>query len=110
MPNTYSWSFPTLSAYPSTEGETDVVFTVHWVLNGTDGNGHNGSVYGTVPVTYVAGDPFTPYADLTEAQVQSWTTTTLGAEQVAALEANINAQIQQQISPTSVNLPPPWSA
>ena len=110
MPNTYSWSFPTLSAYPSTEGETDVVFTVHWVLNGTDGNGHNGSVYGTVPVTYVAGDPFTPYADLTEAQVQSWTTTTLGAEQVAALEANINAQIQQQITPTSVNLPPPWSA
>jgi len=110
MPNTYSWSFPTLSAYPSTEGETDVVFTVHWVLNGADGNGHNGSVYGTVPVTYVAGDPFTPYADLTEAQVQDWTTTTLGAEQVAALEANIAAQIQQQISPTSVNLPPPWSA
>lgn len=41
---------------------------------------------------------------------EGWTTTTLGAEQVAALEANIDAQIQQQITPTSVNLLPPWSA
>ena len=110
MANTYTWSFPTLTAYPQSEGQTDVVYTVHWTLTGTDGNGHTGSVYGTVGLTYVAGSPYTPYADLTEAQVQNWTTTTLGAEQVAALEANINAQIQQQITPTSVNLPPPWSA
>ena len=110
MSNTYTWSFPTLTAYPSDAGQTDVVFTVHWVLTGTDGNGHTGSVYGTVGVTYTAGEPFTPYAQLTEAQVQGWTTTALGAEQVAALEANIDAQIQQQITPTSVNLPPPWSA
>ena len=110
MSNTYTWSFTTLTAYPSDAGQTDVVFTVHWVLTGTDGNGHTGSVYGTVGVTYTAGEPFTPYAQLTEAQVQGWTTTALGAEQVAALEANIDAQIQQQITPTSVNLPPPWSA
>jgi hypothetical protein len=110
MSNTYTWSFPTLTAYPQAEGQTDVVFVVHWVLNGTDGNGHNGSVYGTVNLTYEAGSPFTPYAQLTEAQVQGWVTTALGAEQVAALEANIDQQIQQQITPTSVNLLPPWSA
>jgi len=109
MSNTYTWSFPTLTAYPQAEGQTDVVFIVHWVLTGTDGT-YTGSVYGTVGLTYVAGSPYTPYADLTEAQVQGWTTTALGAEQVAALEANIDAQIQQQITPTSVNLPPPWSA
>ena len=110
MSNTYTWSFPTLTAYPQSEGQTDVVYTVHWMLTGTDGNGHTGSVYGTVGLTYVAGSPYTPYADLTESQVQAWTVEALGAEQVAALEANIAAQIQQQISPTSVNLPPPWSA
>ena len=109
MATTYTWSFPTLTAYPQSEGQTDVVYTVHWVLNGTDGT-YTGSVYGTVGLTYVAGSAYTPYADLTEAQVQGWTTTALGAEQVAALEANIDAQIQQQITPTSVNLPPPWSA
>jgi len=110
MANTYTWSFPTLTAYPSYESQTDVVYTVHWVLNGTDGNGHNGSVYGTVGLTYVAGTPFTPFAQLTESQVQGWVTEALGPEQVAALEASIDQQIQQQITPTSVNLPPPWSA
>ena len=110
MSNTYTWSFPTLTAYPTYESETDVVFTVHWVLSGTDGNGHEGSAYGTVGVTYEAGAPFTPYAQLTEDQVQAWVTTALGPEQVAALEANIAAQIQEQITPTVVNLPPPWSA
>jgi hypothetical protein len=110
MSNTYTWFFPTLSAYPSYEGETDVVFTVHWVLNGTDGDGHNGSVYGTVPVTYVASEPFTPYASLTETQVTSWTTEGLGADRVAELQANIDNQISQQVSPTVVDLPPPWAA
>ena len=109
MSITYTWSFPTLTAYPQDAGQTDVVYTVHWVLTGTDGT-YTGSVYGTVGVTYTQGEPFTPYADLTEAQVQGWTTTALGAEQVAALEANIANQIQQQITPTSVNLPPPWQS
>jgi len=108
MANTYTWSFPTLTAYPTYESQTDVVYTVHWVLSGTDGNGHNGSVYGTVGLTYVAGSPYTPFAQLTESQVQGWVTSALGATQVSALEANIDQQIQQQITPTSVNLTPPW--
>lgn len=110
MANTYTWVITAMDAYPQQEGQTDVVFTVHWTLNGTDGNGHNGSVYGTVGVTYTAGEPFTPYAQLTQAQVTGWVTAALGAEQVAAYETNIDQQIQQQIAPTSVNLLPPWSA
>ena len=109
MSITYTWNITAMDCYPQSEGQTDVVFTVHWTLNGTDGT-YNGSVYGTVGVTYTAGEPFTPYAQLTEAQVQGWTTASLGAEQVAALEANIDQQIQQQITPTSVNLTPPWGA
>ena len=61
-------------------------------------------------LAYVAGSPFTPYAQLTESQVQGWVVDAMGPTQVAALEANIDGQIQQQITPTSVNLPPPWSA
>ena len=110
MTNTFTWTFPTLTAYPSYEGQTDVVFTVHWVLTGTDGNGHSGSVYGTVGVTYAAGSPFTPYASLTEEQVQTWVVDALGEEQVADYKANIDNQISQQVSPTIVDLPPPWAA
>jgi len=109
MANTYSWSFPVLTSYPTYESQTDVVYVVHWVLNGTDGNGHDGSVYGTQSVTYEAGSPFTPYANLTEPQVQGWVTDAMGPDRVAELQANIDGQIQQQISPTSVNLPPPWA-
>ena len=110
MPNTYTWTFPALTAYPEYASQTDVVYTVHWVLMGDDGNGHTGSVYGTQALAYVAGSPFTPYAQLTEAQVQGWVTEAMGPTQVVALEANIDGQIQQQITPTSINLPPPWSA
>ena len=78
------------------------------MLNGTDGNGHFGSVYGTVGVTYVAGEPFTPYASLTESQVTAWVIENLGAERVAELETNISNQIQQQVSPSVINLSPPW--
>ena len=109
MSVTYTWNITAMDCYPQSEGQTDVVFTVHWTLNGTDGT-YNGSVYGTISVTYVAGEPYTPYNQLTQSQVIGWVTTALGAEQVAALEANIDAQIQQQITPTSVNLPPPWNA
>jgi hypothetical protein len=67
--NTFTWVITALDCYPQDAGQTDVVFTCHYTLNGTDGNGHNGSVYGTVGVTYTAGEPFTPYAQLTQAQV-----------------------------------------
>ena len=60
-------------------------------------------------LAYVAGSPFTPYAQLTESQVQGWVTEAMGPTQIAALEANIDAQILQKIAPTSVNLPPPWA-
>jgi len=109
MSVSYTWTFPILTAYSQYEEQTNVVYTVHWVLTGTDGT-YTGSVYGTVGLTYVAGSPYTPYNQLIEDQVKGWTLTALGAQQVAQLEATIDAQIQHQIAPTSVDLSPPWSA
>jgi hypothetical protein len=98
-----------MDAYPEQDGETDVVFTVHWTLSATDGT-YNGSVYGSVGVTLDEGSTFTPYAELTEAQVVGWVQTALGAEQVAAYEANVAEQIANQINPPVVTPPLPWSA
>lgn len=108
MANTYTWSFPTLTAYPTDAGQTDVVHTIHWVLTGTDGT-HTASIYDSVNVTYTAGDSFTSYADLTEAQVQGWTEAALGDERVIELKASLDAQIVQLITPTSINLSIPWA-
>ena len=109
MPITNTWNIQQLDCYPELDGDTDVVFTVHWQLNGTDGT-YNGSVYGTVGVTLDPDAPFTPYADLTEAQVIGWVQTALGEEQVAAYEANVAQQIADQANPPVVTPPLPWGA
>ena len=108
MTITNVWNIVRLDAYPELDGETDVVFTCHWVLNGTDGT-YNGSVYGSVGVTLDPDAPFVPYADLTQAQVIGWVQDALGEEQVASYEANVAQQIADQINPPVVTPPLPWS-
>lgn len=108
MPVTNTWSVAQMDCYPVYEGETDVVFTVHWLLVGYEG-GVTGSVYGSCGVTLDAGASFTPYADLTQDQVIGWVQAALGAEQVAALEANVAQQIADKINPPVVTPPLPWA-
>ena len=108
MAITNTWSVVQMDAYPEYEDETDVVFNVHWTLVGTDGT-YNGSVYGSVGVSLDEGSTFTPYADLTEAQVIGWVQAALGEEQVASYEANVAQQIADQIDPPVVTPPLPWA-
>jgi hypothetical protein len=109
MPITNTWAVVQMDCYPELDGETDVVFTVHWTLTGTEA-GFTGSVYGSVGVTIDEGSTFTPYEDLTEAQVIGWVQDALGDEQVAAYEANVAQQINDQVVPPVVTPPLPWSA
>lgn len=107
MTTTYTWAVVQMDCYPEADGETDVVFTVHWTLTGSDGT-YTGSVYGSQAVTVDPAAPFTPYADLTQDQVIGWVQAAMGAEQVAAYEANIAQQIADQINPPVVTPPLPW--
>ena len=109
MAITNTWNVVQMDCYPQADGETDVVFTVHWTLTGTDGT-YTGSVYGSQAVSIDPDVPFTPYADLTEAQVIGWVQAAMGTEQVAAYEANVAQQIANQINPPVVTPPLPWSA
>lgn len=109
MITTLTWNVVQMDAYPEKDGLTDVVFSVHWGLTGDDNDGHTGYVYGSVGVTLDPSAPYTPYADLTLDQVIGWVKDALGAEQVASLEANVAAQIEQQINPTVVTPPLPWA-
>ena len=112
MAITNTWGVVQMDAYPEYEGETDVVFTVHWNLTGTEtvsGTTYTGYVYGSVGVSLDEGSTFTPYADLTEAQVVGWVQDALGEEQVASYEANVAQQIEDQINPPVVTPPLPWA-
>ena len=107
MTITNTWAVVQMDAYPEEDGETDVVFNVHWTLTGTDGT-YSGSVYGSQGVNIDPDAPFTPYADLTEAQVIGWVQAALGEEQVASYEANVAQQIADQMDPPVVTPPLPW--
>ena len=109
MAITNTWAVVQMDAYPEFDGDADVVFTVHWTLNGTDGE-HTGRVYGSSAVLLNEGGTFTPYANLTEAQVIGWVHEALGEESVAAFEANVAEQIANQINPPVVSPALPWSA
>ena len=107
MTITNTWAVVQMDAYPEYEGEPDVVFTVHWTLSGTDGT-YSGSTYGSVGITLTEGSTFTPYADLTLDQVLGWVWAN-GVDKDAQ-EANVAGQIENQINPTVVTPPLPWSA
>ena len=108
MAVTNTWAVVQMDAYPELDGETDVVFIVHWTLTGTDGT-HAAGVYGSVGVTVDPGAPFTPYADLTQEQVIGWVKAALGDEQVAFYEANVATQIANLANPPVVTPPLPWN-
>ena len=73
------------------------VTTAHWTCSDVDGD-FSGSVYGSVGLT---GELTTPYEQLTEAQVIGWVKEAIGAETVAAHEANVAAQIAAAKAPVT---------
>jgi len=105
MATVFNWQIEQLNCYPQAEGQTDVVFTAHWRLTGTDGT-YSGTVYSTCGVTYVAGAPYTPYADLTQDQVLGWIWAS-GVDKDSA-EAAVQTQIDNQINPPVVSPQLPW--
>jgi hypothetical protein len=110
MANTYNWVISQLECYPQHEGQTDVVFVVHWDRLATDGAGHNARIYGSQSVTLDADAPFTPFANLTEAQVIGWLEAAFGAELLEAQKKALDKQIENQINPPVIRPPLPWTA
>ena len=104
----YNWVIERLDCYPERDGETDVVFTVHWRLNAVDGE-YGATGYGSVGLTYDASAPFTPFADLTQAQVVGWAQAALGPDQVAQMKTALANAIAAQINPPVVSPPLPWA-
>jgi len=101
---TILWLIERLLVKPTEGSLTDVVITADWRCNGSDET-YSGTCYGSTSFAPPTGS-FTPYDQLTEAQVLSWCYAN-GVDQ-SAIEANVTAQIQNQINPPVVSLPLPW--
>ena len=99
----YDWNCKTVDVHPKEEGETDVVYNVHWIVTGVDGD-YSATNIGTQVVPLNEGGTFIPFEDLTNDVVVDWTKEAMGEEQVTQIEAGIASEIEGKINPTSVTM------
>jgi hypothetical protein len=102
---TILWLIERLLVKPAEGTLTDVVITADWRCNGSQ-ESFSGTCYGSCSFAAPSGSGFTPYEDLTQEQVLSWCYAN-GVDK-SAIEANVTAQIANQINPPVVALPLPW--
>lgn len=111
---TILWLIERLLCKPLEGSNPDVVITADWRCNGTETTGsgdteqtYSGTCYGSCSFAPPSGSGFTPYPDLTQEQVLGWCYAN-GVDK-SAIEANVTAQIENQINPPVVALPLPWN-
>tara|TARA_R110000851_G_scaffold223037_1_gene375921 strand:+ start:2081 stop:2425 length:345 start_codon:yes stop_codon:yes gene_type:complete len=105
----YTWDVNTCDVYPTKSGKSNVVHTVHWVLTATDDA--NNDAEGNPQTAFRTGgqeldisnlSSFTNWSSLKASTVQGWVEAGLGADRVTEIKSQLNAQIAEKVSPTSV--------
>jgi hypothetical protein len=102
---TLSWIIERLLVRKVEGTHTDVVITADWRCNGTQDQ-YSGTCYGSASFQPPTGS-FTPYEDLTQDQVLGWCFS--NGVNKTAIEANVTAQINDQINPPVIAPPLPWA-
>jgi hypothetical protein len=104
----YTWNIIQMDCYPQAEGEVNVVWNAAWKLSATDGITVC-YITGNQPLTYVAGTPYTSYAQLTETQVAGWVQAAMGADAVAVNEKIVSDLVSETAVPATYQPPLPWA-
>jgi hypothetical protein len=108
MTTTTIWQIEWMSTTPTTATPPEVVLTAGWRCSGVDGL-YSGTVYSTCSFPQPEeGGTFIPYQDLTQIQVLNWCWA--NGVNKDATEAAVQAQIDGQISPKTIQPPLPWAA
>lgn len=108
MTTTYNWVVSQMDTKPQEGNLIDVVVTVHWRRNAVAVDGdktYYADTYGAMACATPSETDFTAYPDLTFEQVCGWLD---AGNDVEALNANLDAQIENQINPPIIVLPNPW--
>lgn len=108
METVKSWVVSQMDTKPQEGGLNDVVSVIHWRRNATAVEGENtyyADTYGALACETPSETDFTAYSDLTFEQVCAWLEAGLDVE---ALDANLDAQIQNSINPPIVAYHLPW--
>jgi hypothetical protein len=93
MTTTFSWNIANLERATS----DGYVFTAHYTIDANDGT-YSAGAYGSIglerPKTLI------PYSQLSKELVVIWVMDKLGTEQVEAIEAALQAQLDEQHAPS----------
>ena len=104
MAVTYGWSIRELSYEigPDSEGHSDIVNSVDWLLTASDDEDppHEALWAGVQKLTWEDGDPWIDYSDLTQSDCVGWVQAKLGNDEIASMEAKLDAQIAEKETPT----------
>ena len=99
MSTTYTYSVNTLER-TTADG---IVYNVHFTVAAANET-YSSSAYDTVALEAPAeGAAIIPYADLTEEVVLGWTKDALGVEQVEAVEARLQVELDELAAPTKAS-------
>jgi len=105
---THTWKITKLDCRPDLNGLVNVVYMAHWELTATEDNKQS-TVIGCQNIDFDESATFTPYSDLTEENIVDMVKNSLGAELVATMESNVDAQLATEEGIASVSLTPSWS-
>ena len=98
MATTFTWNINQLER----ETSDGYVFTAHYTVNAKD-EAYSAGAYGSVGFDRPQGD-LIPFADLTAELVIGWVKEKLGGdEKVAEIEAALQAQIDEQRTPSKAS-------
>jgi len=100
MSTTFTWNIANLERTTA----NGIVYVVHYTVSASDDT-YSSSAYGSIGLEAPAeGAPVIPYADLTLDTVVTWVKEKLGgSEKVAEIEAALQAQIDEQRTPTKAS-------
>jgi hypothetical protein len=90
---TFSWNIANLER----ETADGFVFTAHYTIDANDGT-YSAGAYGSIGLE--RPETLIPYSDLTKELVVDWVKDKLGTEQVDAIEAALQAQLDEQHAPS----------
>lgn len=103
------WYINAMDCKPQDGDLTDFVVVVHWTRNAKESindKEYFASVYGTQSFSAADVTDFIPYEKLSYEEVCGWLDSTID---VAALDLNLDQQIENQVNPPIVTPPLPFT-
>jgi hypothetical protein len=97
---TYKWIISDLVAKIQDGELSNIIETVHWRYQATDGE-HTADVYGSVGLEAPDAESFKPFEEVTEADVIAWLEAKLDVE---AMQEGLSNQLDAIANPTHVSL------